>query len=82
MLRRVPSGCPCCTGRVAMQVELARALREARPERVLIEVLSGEHVDRIERALRDEPLGRYLSIGHRLILPRDVALSADALERS
>lgn len=36
-LHALPRGCPCCTGRVEMQVVLARALRRIRAERVLIE---------------------------------------------
>lgn len=82
MLRLVPSGCPCCTGRVVIQVELVRALRQARPERVLIEVPWTDHLDQVDRALRDERLGRYLSLGRRLVLPSDAGLTANALERS
>jgi G3E family GTPase len=81
MLRPAPFGCPCCTGRVAMQVELTRALRETRPRRVLIEVLSTEHLAEVQRALRGEPLGRYLSLGRPLCLPGDAELAADALGR-
>lgn len=82
MLRSAPMGCPCCTARVAMQVELARALREMQPERILIEIPSVEHLAALENVLRAEPLGRYLSPGRPLSLPSDATLTADALERS
>jgi len=82
MLRREPAGCPCCTARVAMQVALVRALRETRPSRVLIEVPSDEHGATLESVLRAEPLGRYLSPGFALSMPRDGAMTAQALEQS
>ena len=82
MLRLAPSGCPCCTARVVMQVELARALRETRPQRVLVEIVSADHLADVERTLHRDPLGRYLMPGRPVWLPADAALTADALERS
>lgn len=82
MLLLAPAGCPCCTARVAMQVALARALRETRPQRVLIEIASIEHLAALQRVLCAEPLGRYLLPGHALRLPEDAAITGEALERS
>lgn len=82
MLRLAPSGCPCCTARVVMQVELARALRETRPRRVLVEIVSADHLADVKRTLHGDPLGRYLMPGRPVWLPADAALTADALERS
>lgn len=65
-----------------MQVELVRALREMRPERVLLEIHSSGHLAEVMRALASEPLGRYLVAGRAIRLPADATLTADALERS
>jgi len=37
-LKSLAPGCPCCTGKVVLQVSLARALRETRAMRALVEL--------------------------------------------
>jgi G3E family GTPase len=80
-LRRLPAGCPCCTGRVALQVELTRALRETRPSRVLIELPDAEHAELLRRVLGAWPLAQHLSLGRAVELPHDSALEPEMLER-
>ena len=79
-LRVLPLGCPCCTARVAARVFLARALRETRPGRVLIELGVEEHLATLERTLGEWPLGQYLELGRPIQLPEHARVSADALE--
>ena len=57
MLR--PSACPCCVGRVQLQVELARLVREQRPPGVLIVVAEDGHRDMLRRALGAWPFSDY-----------------------
>lgn len=51
-----PRACPCCTGRVEMQVVLARLLREQRPRGVVIEIADASHLPALRRALGERPL--------------------------
>ena len=55
-------GCPCCVGRVEMQVELARLLRERRPQGVLIELADAGHRARLLAVLAEWPLAQYLRV--------------------
>jgi hypothetical protein len=48
--------CPCCTGRVEMQVALARLIREQRPRGVVIELADASHLASLRRALSEWPL--------------------------
>lgn len=57
-----PRACPCCTGRVALQVEVARLMRERRPRGVLIEVPDARHLPALRRALSEWPLAQYLRV--------------------
>jgi len=59
----MPGGCPCCTARVAMQVALAKQLRERRPARIYIELPDSRHVADLARALREWPLSQYVAPG-------------------
>jgi len=70
-LRLLAAGCPCCTGRVALQVGLARALRETRALRALVELADADHARQLERALETFPLSLSLAAASRLELPRD-----------
>lgn len=51
-----PTACPCCVGRVALQVELVRVIREQRPPGVVIEVADPAHVPALRQALGEWPL--------------------------
>jgi len=57
-----PSACPCCVGRVQMQVELARVIREQRPLGVLIEMRDPVHLPAMRRALGERPLSDYVAL--------------------
>jgi len=50
------AGCPCCGG-VTLRVQLARALRQHRPARVLILLAGDRHLPRLRRMLADGELG-------------------------
>lgn len=56
----LPPGCPCCTGRVALEISLARHVRAYRPERIYIEVPDPSHGKELAAVLAREPLSRYL----------------------
>jgi hypothetical protein len=56
-----PGACPCCVGRVQLQVALARLIREARPRGVLIEMRAADHLPAMRRALGEWPLSDYVS---------------------
>lgn len=57
-----PSACPCCVGRVQMQVELARLIRERRPRGVVIELADPRHLPALRRALGERPLSDYVTL--------------------
>ena len=57
-----PRACPCCVGRVEMQVELARLLREERPPGVQIELADPTHEPALRRALAEWPLSQYVAL--------------------
>lgn len=71
--------CPCCSGRVEAQVALARLLREAVPERVLLELSDEQHLRALQRALGEWPLARYVEPGRVIRLPEDGAITPEAL---
>jgi len=51
-----PSACPCCIGRVQLQVELARLLRAKRPAGIVLEVAGDDHRAGVASAMREKPL--------------------------
>ena len=57
-----PRSCPCCVGRVEIQVEIARLIRERRPQGVLIELADAAHQPALRRALAEWPLAHYLRL--------------------
>lgn len=63
-----------------MQVALVRLLREHRPERILVELASGEHLEAFERGLSDPLLSRYVAPGRSLLLPSDALVLPEDLE--
>ena len=80
-LRRLPPACPCCTGRIVLQVELTRVLREMRPSRVLLELTDAAHAESLGRALAAWPLAQHFNLCRTVELPSDRALAPEALER-
>ncbi len=70
-VRLLAAGCPCCVGKIVLQVVLARALREARPVRAFVELPDVTHAASLERALTEAPLGRSIARGRPIVLPKD-----------
>jgi len=54
--------CPCCVGRVELQVELARLIRAQRPQGVQIELPDASHRPALLRALAELPLAQYVRV--------------------
>lgn len=79
-IRTIAAGCPCCTGKVVLQVSLARALRESRATRVFVQVADTAHATALEKALSEFPLGLSVTPGRRILLPQDGALGPGELE--
>jgi hypothetical protein len=72
--------CPCCTGRVELQVKLARLLRERRPARVLVGMVKPSHQPELARVLSSWPLAQHVVQGRAVRLPEDATLVPGALE--
>lgn len=70
-LRLLTTGCPCCTGRVTLQVGLARALRDTRAVRALVEVADPDHARRLEQSMEQLPLSLSMRSAARIQLPGD-----------
>ena len=56
------SACPCCVGRVQLQVDLVRLVREARPRGVVIELPDPAHRRALRRALGEWPLTEHVVV--------------------
>lgn len=74
-----PASCPCCTGRVELQVKLARLLRERRPARVFVELDDEAHLATFERALAEWPLAQYVQAARAIRLPEDAGVDPASL---
>jgi len=77
-----PAACPCCVGRVELQVSLARLLRDEKPARVFVELPDATHLGAFRKALAEWPLAQYLRPAKALHLPEDAAISPEALRRA
>jgi len=75
-----PNACPCCVGRVELQVGLVRLLRARRPARVLVRLVDSAHQAAFERVLREWPLGQHVVPARAIHLPADATLTPEALE--
>jgi hypothetical protein len=71
--------CPCCVGRVEMQIGLARLLRERRPERIFVDLRDATHLATFEKVLSEWPLAQYVAAGRAIRLPQDGPLDCNAL---
>lgn len=74
-----PVSCPCCTGRVEMQVSLTRLLRDRKPERVFIELSDEAHLSTFARVVAEWPLAQYVQSARPVRLPEDRLLAAERL---
>ena len=79
-LASVAAGCPCCTGKIVLQITLARALRQTRATRAFVELSDPGHAASLERALGEAPLGLSIVCARSIFQPRDAELSAADLE--
>ena len=75
-LSEVPGGCLCCVNGAPFQVALARLLRQARPDRLLIEPSGLGHPAQLLEQLRDSPWQQVLAVQ-----PPVLVLDAAALAR-
>ena len=75
-LAEIPGGCLCCVNGVPFQVGLARLLRQAKPDRLLIEPSGLGHPTELLRQLRLPPWQNVLSVQ-----PTVLVLDAAALSR-
>lgn len=75
-LAEIPGGCLCCVNGVPFQVGLARLLRQAKPDRLLIEPSGLGHPAELLRQLRLPPWQNVLSVQ-----PTVLVLDAAALSR-
>lgn len=75
-LKAMSAGCPCCIGKVVLQITLARALRQTRAVRAFVELADPEHATRLEAVLGERPLGLSVRKLRPILLPQDGALRA------
>lgn len=73
-IREVAGGCLCCTAGVPLQVALTLLLREARPDRLLIEMSGMGHPGSVLFSLREGSLSAALDLKATICFvdPRDV----------
>ena len=73
-LRLLSAGCPCCTGKVVLQVSLARALRESRAVRAFVELPNPEHAGPLQEILGQLPLSLSVVSARTLTQPVDARI--------
>ena len=54
-VHRLAPGCPCCIGNLTLRVTLARILRAAAPDHMVIALIEPEHVPNLCRLLSAAP---------------------------
>jgi len=64
---RIAPGCPCCTGKLTMQVTLNRILRHP-PQRLFISIANETHLDAIRDFLTQAPYDSLLTLSDNLII--------------
>ncbi len=79
-LRQLSAGCPCCTGRIVLQVSLVRALRETGATRALVELAGPTHVADFAKLLQSTPFSLSVRLAREVVLPRDAAIAAAELD--
>lgn len=75
-LGEVAGGCLCCVNGAPFQVGLGRLLRQARPDRLLIEPSGLGHPAELLRQLQDEPWREVLSVQPSVVVLDAAALAA------
>ena len=61
-IREVPGGCMCCTAGLPMRVALAQLIRQAKPDRLLIEPTGLGHPQEVLNTLNEQAFQGVLSI--------------------
>lgn len=79
-LQRLAAGCPCCIGRVALQIGLARGLRASRAKRAFVEIADPAHATQLAKVLGEPPLSRSVVAARTIALPADAGLRPADLE--
>ena len=79
-LKSLAPGGPCCTGKVVLQVSLARALRETRATRALVELADPAHARALEKLLGELPFSLSVAPARPILLPDDTGLVAAYLQ--
>ena len=79
-LKLLSGGCPCCTGRVVLQVSLARWLRETGATRAFVEMPDSQHAAMLGKLFGEPPLGRSIAEARPIVLPGEALLAASDLE--
>ena len=78
-LRLLSSGCPCCTGRVVLQISLARGLRETRATRAFVEIPGHGHAETLGKLLGEQPFSLSVYCSRSIVLPGDAGLQVTDL---
>jgi hypothetical protein len=78
-LRPLGGACPCCIGKVVLQVTLARALRQTGALRAFVELADSAHAAGLEAVLAELPLALSVRASRPIVLPRDHDLEAGQL---
>lgn len=79
-LKPLSASCPCCVGRVVLQVSLVRALRETGATRAFVELADAQHAANLARLLGELPFSLSVEAGRTIILPRDAGISASEFD--
>jgi len=56
------TGCPCCTGALALKVTLVRVVQRLKPSQVLLLLTRADHVERLRRQIQSGELGADLRL--------------------
>ncbi|MDH0896484.1 MULTISPECIES: CobW-like GTP-binding protein [unclassified Pseudomonas] len=75
-MAEIPGGCLCCVGGAPFQVGLARLLRQARPDRLLIEPSGLGHPAELLRQLGEAPWAGVLAVQPPVLVLDAAALAA------
>ena len=73
-------GCPCCTGKVVLQVALVRAVRATRATRAFVQLPDAAHAPALKRVLAEPPFNVSLVPARPVLLPQDAEVQPANLE--
>jgi len=61
-LHQLAPQCVCCAGQLVLRVTLARILRLEKPQRLLLELAHGEHLDQVQSMLQSGSFSAFLRL--------------------